>query len=99
MSGFICFRISYCPVFSSAFFYVFTIKRIGLVVVVYFIHNSIVICGYNSPFPFGDFAGGEGGADGDEALVGAAFETQSELLVLDLERAVDYYVEVVEQGA
>ncbi len=51
------------------------------------------------PFPFGDLAGGEGGVDGDEALGGAAFETQSELLVVELERAVDYYVDVVEQGA
>ena len=56
-------------------------------------------CLSNSSFPFGELAGGEGGADGDEALVGAAFETQSELLVVELERAVDYYVDVVEQGA
>lgn len=50
------------------------------------------------PFPFGELAGGEGGVDGDEALVGAAFEAQSELLVFELERAVDNYVDVVEQG-
>lgn len=59
---------------------------------------DLVICCLR-PFPFCDLAGGEGGADGDEALVGAAFETQSELLVVELERAVDYYVDVVEKGA